>query len=95
MRRTISSNIHLRVALAVALFISIFIAPWWATVGIALIFTSLYTPYEVIAAGLLFDILYPAPTVIAGLSLLFFMGALLLFILQFFIKKFIIFYYVR
>jgi hypothetical protein len=95
MSYTIYGNIHFRVALATALFVSVFLAPWWVTVWVAVAFALIYTPYEVVIAGLLFDILYTPPIAVVGVSLMFFTGALGIFVLQFFVKKFVIFYWVR
>jgi len=69
------------------LFASIFFLPWWVPVSIAILIAVLYAPYEIIPAGFMLDALYYTPAVPLGYTFWFTTGALLVWVVQYVLKK--------
>jgi hypothetical protein len=82
-----------RVIFNILMLGSILFLPWWVTAIIAVGFLFKFKAYEVILWGVFADILYssPAPS-FYNIEFLFTIGAVVFFVLTYFIKKRLMFY---
>lgn len=82
-----------RVGVIFLLLASIFFLPWWVTVMISVLVSVFFEkPYEIIVAGGIMDILYPAPLIFFLFSNYFFTIVFLaLFLISYYFKEKIIF----
>lgn len=83
----------LRIAFNVLMFASVLFLPWWVTVIVAVVFLFKFTAYEIMLWGVFADVLYSASVPsFYNIEFLFTIGAIVIFVLAYFIKRRLMFY---
>lgn len=85
--------LYLRVIFNILMLMSVLFLPWWVTAIIAVGFLYKFRAYEIILWGVFADVLYSSSVIsFYNIEFVFTIGAIVFFILSYFIKKKLMFY---